>query len=161
VRLERPPYAVASGADRVLVRGSKGCDQVAELDESGRLTPIRSWCGGSSLSLSPDGRTVMIGRSREGTTVAQNSRPEGLLDVETGGFMMLPELHRLDEYGGDDLVAVTWEDAETVLLAYLVDEPRVRLIRCVRGEFACETASATRLPPRSAPDLMFPTTTGS
>jgi len=155
LRLEQPPYAVASESDHVLVRDSKDCDLVAALDETGRLTPVRSWCESRALSLSPDGDNVLVGGSREEPPVARHARPEGVLDVDTGGLMILPELPRLDEYDGQDLVALTWEDSETLLFAYLVDQPRVRLIRCVSSSWTCETASATKLPPRLAPHTIF------
>lgn len=129
------------GAGRSLAPATDECDGIYAHD---RRSPeprlVRTWCASRMLSLSPQGRSVLVSGSDLGSGVPFDLRPAGMLDVRTGRLTLFPELRDLDQYDGEDLVGYHWEDEQTVVLAYLADRPHVVHVRCTLGDFTCEVA---------------------
>lgn len=142
----------AIGSDRVLVTPSSGCPYVAALSPSGQLDSVLERCEGDLLSLSRDGSVGLLGERNASAAPPGIAYVTGLLNVDTGAVTKLPWLAALDEFmadnsWGDDLFSFTWEDGNSVLLAYYVAREvsdarhgSVRIVRCTLGSVMCEVA---------------------
>ena len=146
------PVQFAIGSDRVLVTPPSRCPYVAELLPTGQLHTVRERCEGDLLSISRDGSTGLLGERNSSAAPPHIGEVTGLLNIDTGAVTTLPWLAGLDEFSsdnswGDDLFSFTWEDGNSVLLAYYVRRDSadvrigtVRIVRCTLGNEMCEVA---------------------
>lgn len=154
------------GSDRVLVRDPDHCSFVGRLRATGDIEPFGDPCRTDLLSLSPNGTTALLGTPNASPAPPGVGSVTGLLDLASGQVTQLPWLAALDQYTaddsfGDDLFALTWENGDTVLLAYYTDRSTedhlaatVRLVRCSTGSEPCE-AVAGEVHPRLIDAQMF------
>ena len=149
------PVQFAIASDRVLVTPTSGCPYVAELLPSGQLNTVRERCADDLLSLSRDGSVGLLGERNSSAAPPHIGEVTGLLNIDTGAVTKLPWLAGLDEFPsdnhwGDDLFSFSWENGNSVLLAYYVRRDRadlssgtVRIVRCTLASEMCEVAPGT------------------